>query len=97
MDLCDMVPWNHDTAFFMKQLEGRKKKNQLDNKNGDEIDSYLFSWDIVGEAIRWGVLLCPSSGMCFCILMISFSLFLKQSLYQLFYVKMSIILIFQFN
>lgn len=75
----------------------KKKKNQLDNKNGDEIDSYLFSWDIVGEAIRWGVLLCPSSGMCFCILMISFSLFLKQSLYQLFYVKVSIILIFQFN
>lgn len=60
-----MVPWNHDTAFFMKQLEGRKKKNQLDNKNGDEIDSYLFSWDIVGEAIRWGVYFVPQVACAF--------------------------------
>lgn len=59
-----MVPWNHDTAFFMKQLEG-KKKNQLDNKNGDEIDSYLFSWDIVGEAIRWGVYFVPQVACAF--------------------------------
>lgn len=58
-----MVPWNHDTAFFMKQLEG--KKNQLDNKNGDEIDSYLFSWDIVGEAIRWGVYFVPQVACAF--------------------------------
>lgn len=48
----------------MKQLEG-KKKNQLDNKNGDEIDSYLFSWDIVGEAIRWGVYFVPQVACAF--------------------------------
>lgn len=43
----------------------RKKKNQLDNKNGDEIDSYLFSWDIVGEAIRWGVYFVPQVACAF--------------------------------